>query len=194
MKKFDFKNINIIDNRQYIYPILMYIAGLICGAIIIINVDSSIFNKLFNVKNNDFIQLFINYFCVYFAQFTITVVLGLCLIGFPILYVVPLLTGIEIGIKLSFFYSTYSVKGIIYSLLMITPECAAFITILVLTIVKSNELSRGIYDLISKKSDMTEEIKLKSYLKSFVIYGSIIALISFINATCNYFLSSIINL
>jgi hypothetical protein len=102
------------------------------------------------------------------------------------------LSGFVISLKTAFYYVNYSVKGIGYSLLIIIPECSALIVILLYTIKTSSKLSKNIYNLTAKKSDMTEEINLKSYLKSFLLYGLIVTIISLANALAIYLLSSII--
>jgi stage II sporulation protein M len=185
----------LIDNKEYIYPILFYLAGLIIGSIFYSNINlNDVFSALFQLNSENFLSLFINRFSIYISIFALTVLLGMCLIGFPFINLVPLFCGIEIGIKISYYYVTYSVKGIGYSLLMIIPESAIFLAVLVFTIKSSNELSKSIYDATTKKSDMTKEINLKSYLKKFLLYGVIVAGISSINALASYLLGSIINI
>lgn len=187
----------LLSNKAIIYSILFYLAGLLIGAIIYKYTNqycSSYIKEIFTTKQSSFLQLLINYFCIYFSAFTLTVLLGLCLVGFPLINLIPFVLGIEIALKISYFYITYSVKGIGYSLLMIIPQTTMFITILLLSIEKSNELSRNIYYIVSKKGDMTKEINLKSYLKAFLIFSLILIVISIINACCNYYLSSIISI
>lgn len=183
--------------KNYIYPILMLIAGLFTGVILFKYGDESFskaITELFKITEYSFLTALINHFCVYFSVYSISVLLGLCLIGFPIINVIPLLVGIEIAIKLSYFYTTYSLKGIVYSILMIAPEASIFSTILIFTLVKSNSLSKNIFDIISKKEGTKDEINLKSYLKTFLLYAAIISIISLINTACSYFLSTIISI
>lgn len=194
-------NINVFEQinsqKQYIYSILILSAGLLLG-VILFKYSNESFHKavaeLFKIGETSFTNGLINHFCLYFSVYVTTVLLGLCLIGFPVLSIIPIIVGFELGIKLSFFFTAYSVKGIGYSVLMIIPEASAFITILLFTISKSNSLSKNIFSTISKKEGTTEDIVLKSYLKSFLLYGLIITLISLINSTCSYFLSSIISI
>ena len=186
-----------VENKAYIYPVMMYAAGLISGLILFKFANKSLLSllsELFTISNTTFQEQILNHFCLYFSIYVLTVLFGLCLIGFPILNIIPLSTGLLLAIKLSYFYATYSAKGIGYSILMIIPEGAVYVTVLIFTIVKSNEMSRSIFDLISKKSDMTKEINLKSYLKAFLFYAIIVAVISLMNASSNFLLSSIISI
>lgn len=185
-----------IENKNAIYNLILYCAGLIVG-VIIFSHSNDLFQKAINsLFSENFIsvkQSFINNFCLYFSVFTLTVLLGLCLIGYPVLNLIPLILGTEIAIKLSYYYVNYNLKGIGYSLLMIIPESSLFITVLIFTIIKSEDLSKQIYNL-TKNSDTTIEINLKSYLKSYLLYAVIVALISIITACTNSLLSSIISL
>lgn len=203
MEGFELKkrNVDIVsilsENKQFIYPIVLYVAGVISGTVLYKNANPaflSIISEIFSSSTVSFDVMLINHFCLYFSVFTITVLFGLCLIGFPIVNIITICIGIEIGIKLCYYYVTYSAKGIGYSILMIIPEAAVFVTIIIFTLVKSNALSKAMYMIISKKEGMNEEINLKSYLKSFVLYAFIIMIVSLLNASLNYFFSSIISL
>ncbi|MGN0531537.1 MAG: stage II sporulation protein M [Eubacterium sp.] len=202
LKNFEIKeNTNyiqiIIDNRDYIFPGIFYICGLLIGTVFFGNIDSDIVAKIITLtteNNNDYLTIFINLFCSYFSIYVVTVLLGLCLIGFPFVNILPLVVGALTGIKLAFYYVTYSVKGIGYSLLMIIPEITALVTVLLFTIKCSNELSKYIYDATTKKIDTIQEFNLKSYLKSFLLYGLIIVIIAVVNAVLQYLLQSIIQI
>jgi hypothetical protein len=189
---------NVINNKELIYPLLFYIAGLILGSFLFSEVNDSKFSdvmkSVFVVSQNEFNSIFINKFCVYFSLYVVTVLLGLCLIGFPFVNIIPLLTGIEVALKISYYYINYSAKGIGYSILMIIPETAVYIAVLIYTIKTSSSLSKRIYEITTKKSDMTEELNLKSYLKLFLLYGVIVLIISLINALATYLLNSIVSL
>lgn len=187
----------LISNKDYVYPCIFYSCGLLIGTFFYSNIDTDLIKKVIEAlssASSQYLQLFINRFCVYFSIFVIVVLLGMCLIGFPFVNIVPLVIGIEAGIKISYYYVVYGAKGVGYSVLMIVPEITALITVLVFTIKNSNELSKMIYDAATKKSDMTDEVNLKSYLKSFLIYGLIVLVISALNALVEFLLQSIIKI
>ena len=187
----------ISDYKDLIYPGIIYIAGLIIGTALFKFSNGSfneIISKIINTDSADFLALFFNRFSIYISVYAVTVVFGMCLIGLPFIYCIPLITGVVIAFKTAYFYLNYKAKGIGYSLLMIIPESAAFETVLILTINKATYLSKYIFKETLNKTDMTEEINLKSYLKCFVIYLFFIAFISLINALLTYLLSSIITL
>lgn len=202
MDKLSLKDKSIADilreNSDVLLPIVFYICGLIIGSYFFKKLQntflSDIMKDLFLVEKLSFESMIINNFCLYFSIFAITVILGMCLIGFPFLNIIPLAMGLEIGLKISYYYVNYSTKGIGYALLMIIPQASALITIIGFTIKKSITLSKSIYTLTANKTDITEEINLKLYLKSFVIYSLIIALIAVINTVLYYLLGSIISI
>lgn len=187
----------IINNKNLIYPILFYIAGLLLGSVLYSTISKTavfdIMESVFKLENDEFIKLVINKFSVYFSVFTITILFGMCLVGFPFINFIPLLCGIEIALRISYFYVNYSVKGIGYSLLLIIPESAAFILVLTHTIDKSNSLSKSIFSL-TMKSQENIDFKPVNYLKSFGIYAVLIILISVLNALVTYLLENIITI
>lgn len=185
-------------NYECILPIFFYFTGIFIGSSFFNNLKNTflieLFNDVFLISNTSFESLLINKFCVYFSIYALTVILGMCLIGFSFLNVIPLLIGLELGLKISYFYVLYGVKGIGYSLLMIIPEASALITIIILTISQCNILSKNIYSISVKKIDIAQDVNLKLYLKSFAFYSIIIALIAIINTTLFIFLGSIITI
>ena len=183
------------ENKAFFYSLLFYVSGLILGSFLCTynNALTKILEGFFTLQINGFVNLFINRICLYLTVYSATVLLGMCLIGFPFINAIPLICGIEIGVKLSYYYINYSIKGIGYSLLMIIPESAAFITVIIYTIIKSSNLSRGIYSLTTK-TDTAQDVNLKLYLKSFILYSLIVTLIAFVNAGAIYLLNSIISL
>ncbi len=202
MDKLSLKNKSITDvlreNTDIILPIVFYLCGLIIGSYFFKKLQntflSEVMKDIFLVEKTSFESMIINNFCLYFSIFAVTVILGMCLIGFPFLNIIPLAMGIEIGLKISYYYVNYSTKGIGYALLMIIPQVSALVTIIGFTIKKSITLSKSIYSLTANKTDIAEEINLKLYLKSFVIYSLIIALTAVINTLLHYLLGSIISI
>lgn len=188
----------ITEEKDFIYPLLFYIAGVILGAFGYVSFSGELLNKalktLINVKTDSFLSLFIGNFSVYATVFAITLLLGLCIIGYPVINAVPFVMGTAYGLKIAFFYVTYSVKGIGYSLLLIIPEAAAIVTILLFTIKESSLLSKTIAKCTSKNNQTGEYPNAKTLLKKYLLYLSAVTGISAINALLTYLLSAIINL
>ena len=186
----------INNNKAFFFPLLIYVCGLVIGSVFYNVIDQTEFKdiivKIAQGSDGDFLTLFINKLSVYFAIYTVCVLLGLCLIGFPFVNMIPLICGIEISLKLSYYYVTFGVKGIGYSLLIIAPGAVGFITTIIFTTMHSNTLSRIIYNLTTNKADIIEEINLKSYLLRFFLYSLIVIVMAALGTLFTYILSSII--
>lgn len=194
-------NINISDeiikNKNLIYPLLFYISGLLLGSVLYTAISKTavfdLMESIFKLQNEEFLELFINKFSTYFSIFTITILFGMCLVGFPFINFIPFLCGIEIALRISYFYVNYSAKGIGYSLLMIIPESAAFLLVLIHTIDKSNSLSKSIFSITMKKNENID-FQPAVYLKSFGLYAVLIIIISAVNALVTYLLENLISI
>ena len=186
----------IISNKEYIYPALFYVAGLLLGSLLLKTINNTAISKLIElVLNNSksaFLAVFLNRFSLYISIYALCVLLGMCLIGFPIINVVMLLSGCEIALKIAYYYVNFGVKGVGFSMLMLIPEGAAIATVLIYSIKTSAELSKNIYEIATKGT--TNKIEIKYYLKKYLIYALIVALISLINALASFLLGAIISI
>ena len=122
------------DNLRFLYQLVFYIAGMVLGVWLFraLNLSkySSTIEDFILIKNDSLINIIVDRLSIYVLVYVVTILLGLCLIGFPVINVIPLVCGVELSLKLSFIYNLYSVKGIGYSVLMIIPEATAFLVLL----------------------------------------------------------------
>lgn len=183
------------ENKCYIPSILCYVFGLFLGSVIAskLNVYSAI-NDLFAIKSQSFLNIFTNNLCLFLCLYCVTVLLGVCIIGFPIINIIPFVIGIEIAIKISYFYTQFSTKGIGYCLLIVCPEASAFFTIILYTITNSNILSRNIFDISTKNSDTLISNDIKMYLNNYLKYLVVIIFITIINTVAEFLLGQIISI
>ncbi len=195
-RKIDFEEL-YTEYKEFIYPFLFYLAGLLTVTLLFTKFSDN-FNDFmkncFVVDNENLTKLLFNYFSLYFTVFSLTVFLGLCMIGYPIINIIPLIYGFSIGCKICFYYVNYGFNGVAYSLLLIIPEASVFFITLIFTVKNSSLLSKQIYLLTVKKSDMTEELSFKSYLINYVKYAVYVALTATVNSLTTVFLQSIITL
>ncbi|MBQ9532198.1 MAG: stage II sporulation protein M [Eubacterium sp.] len=187
----------IVGNKDYIYSSMFYLAGLILGAFIFRITNNSALSKLIEIiiksTQTTFSAVFLNRFFLYFSIYVLCVLLGMCLIGFPLLNSVPFIIGLELAIKISYFYVNYKIKGIGFSLLMIIPEGAAVTTVLIYSIKTSTNLSKKIYAL-SKGNGNEIGIDTKEYFKQYILYALIITAISLINALISFLIGGIVKM
>lgn len=196
IRKIDIEQL-INENLSYIVYICVYFAGLIIGSLLYKNIytriNNELFEDVFNYQADDFLETFFSKLSIYLSVYLITVLIGLCVIGYPIVCSIPFLCGIEIALKLSYFYNLYNFKGFGYSLLIIIPEASMFILVLIYAIKSAGDMSKNLMQ-IAKNNVPNNEVSIKSYLKSFLIYGSEIIVISLINAVLIHAFNQIIRL
>ena len=173
------------ENKTFIYSVLFYAAGLLCVSFIYKNCQNDILNNILSAANGDFLQLFLNNLSLYMLIFAASVLLGVCLVGFPIINIIPFLIGFEAGMKVTYYYINFNVKGIGYSLLMVAPFVCLFLTVILYSVSMSYDLSRKIYSITVKKTDMSEEFNYRTYLKKYLAYAGLIIVVTVINtAVC----------
>lgn len=192
------KNISelVLSYKWIIIIVILYIAGLLIGSVCYKYIDSSSLsdyaNKLLEIKTKSIGELFINNLSLFLSVYIVSIVFGLCAIGFPVVSVLPIILGFTIGFKISFFYINYLQKGIGYCLLMIVPSISLFITLIIFLLDKSLETSRVIYQNTFKNT--FEQTGIKEYLKSCGIYAIYVILISACDAALTTVFGSIISI
>ncbi|HIZ11398.1 MAG TPA: stage II sporulation protein M [Candidatus Eubacterium faecavium] len=183
------------ENKTVIYSIIFFAAGLLCGALIYKKCRTEALDEMIkSAVSNEFLNLFINNLGFYFFVFALTVLLGICLIGFPLINIVPFLIGFQAGLEIAYYYLNYSVKGFGYSLLMIAPFICTFLTVIMYTISLSSDLSRKIYNITLNKDIGCEKINYKSYMKKYALYALLIIVVALINSGVTSALSGIISI
>lgn len=181
------------EYKTVIYSSVFFAAGLLCGALLYKNCRTDALDEIIKTAaGNDFLNLFINNLGFYFLVFALTVLLGICLVGFPIVNAVPLIIGVQAGLEIAYYYLNFGFKGFGYCILMIAPFVSSFLTVIVYTVSLSSELSRKIYDLTIGKKDTAEKIEYKKYMKKYLLYAIMIVIVALVNSGITAALSGII--
>lgn len=183
------------EYKTVIYSSVFFAAGLLCGALLYKNCRTDALDEIIKTAaGNDFLNLFINNLGFYFLVFALTVLLGICLVGFPIINAVPLIIGVQAGLEIAYYYLNFGFKGFGYCILMIAPFVSSFLTVIVYTVSLSSELSRKIYDLTIGKKDTAEKIEYKKYMKKYLLYAIMIVIVALVNSGVTAALSGIITI
>ena len=183
------------ENKTALYSVLFYSAGLILGAFIYTKYSGEGLNELIKTLNStEFLTSFINNLGFYFLVYAVTVLLGICLVGFPLIQIIPLILGIQCGLESAYYYINFQIKGFGYNLLMIAPFVCSFLTLIIFTIEISYELSKSIYNITVNKNFEGEKIDYKKYLKKYLIYALIAVAVALINSGVTAALSGIISI
>lgn len=183
------------EYKTVIYSSVFFAVGLLCGALLYKNCRTDALDEIIKTAaGNDFLNLFINNLGFYFLVFALTVLLGICLVGFPIINAVPLIIGVQAGLEIAYYYLNFGFKGFGYCILMIAPFVSSFLTVIVYTVSLSSELSRKIYDLTIGKKDTAEKIEYKKYMKKYLLYALMIVIVALVNSGITAALSGIITI
>ena len=174
-------------HRTYIYSLVFYTCGLALGSVLYRQIRSDTVNALLRVGENRFLQLFLNDFCLYFSIFLVTVFLGFCMT-----------CGFAFGMQVCYYYMTFRLKGVLFCVLMVIPAASILLTVVMLTIKISTDMSKSIFHLSVKRDDATgespAEIQVRDYLKKYLISAAFVALAALCNAGLTSLFSSVISI
>ena len=92
----------------------------------------------------------------------------------------------------SIFYINYQAKGVGYTILMIAPFAALFLTVLIFVIQTSSNMSKQIVDIT--KNNLDYKLEVKPTLRKFLIYGLIIIAFSGVCALIETLLKSVVTI
>lgn len=186
------KSFSFEENKFAFYASLFYALGLFLGTYFYKLAQSDKLNSLVAIKDNDFKTLLLSDFCLYFSIFLISAFLGFCLISKPIIYLIPVFIGIATGTRMAYYFINYSTKGVGYSLIMIIPYIALFITVISFTINTSNDLSSRLINLT--KGEGEKKFELTPYLKKYLLYFGVIIAVSLLDSGLTKMLFSVVTI
>ena len=185
--KFSFK-----ENKFIFYSSLFYSFGLFIGAYFYKLVQNDKLNNLVAIHDDEFISLLLSNFCLYFSVFLITAFLGFCMIGKPIEYIVPIIIGIGVGCRISYYFVNFNSKGVGYCLIMILPYIALFMTVISYTINTSSRLSTQLFLLT--KGEGNNDFELFPYIKKYLIYFALIIAVTALDSILTKLLFSVVTI
>ncbi len=113
------------NNQRLILLTFIFIVGLILGAACVKNPSEITLAKI-NLKKaaQSILVNFGSYYLSDLIFICIAAVFALCIIGEPIIWLLPLIRGLGIGITTGYLYKSFNTNGMIYSILfVIIPAC-----------------------------------------------------------------------
>mgnify|MGYP000040828106 FL=1 len=190
-KKIDFEHI-FLENKTVIYSLIFYSCFLAIGTVFYRLLKSSALDSLLKPENENISKLFGEHICNYMSLFLITVFLSFCLIGYGIINIIPCLVGFQVGMQTAYLYINYQTKGIGYAILMIAPFAAAFLTVLIFAINTGSDMSKQIVKLT--KNQENYKLDVKPTMKKFLIYGTVLIVVSALSALLETLLRSVVTI
>lgn len=93
---------------------------------------------------------------------------------------------------------TFRLKGVLFCVLMVIPAAAILLTVLMLTIKISADMSKSIFRLSVKREDPAgespSEIQVRDYLKKYLILSAFVSLAALCHAGLTSLFSSVISI
>ncbi|MFO7161253.1 MAG: stage II sporulation protein M [[Clostridium] cellulosi] len=187
------KNVKRALLRQYLLFMVLVLAGILTGSIYINSAGvtkSALEGTGFFMQDlvsseaasKGFLSLAVCSFFPSAALICISYLLGLCAVGFPFEFVIPILYGTFTGASMASIYIRFGAKGLLICLLFILPQ--ALITVLAI-IVASREgfkFSKQISHVILRGVQKNLTIMFRTYCFKYAICFVLAAIASIIQA------------
>lgn len=197
------RNKNFVkNNEKLIILTFMFIVGLLCGAIanktsninIHTNISEMTENYIFTRSSQSILLSIFNYSFTDVLFVLLSGFLGLSILGQAIIYVIPIIRGMGLGIIVSYIFKTYSINGLLYSVLfIIVPAIVTVMTMLVSckeNILCSSDISSSLF---RTKQGINNDF-IKMFLVRNLILIIIIIVSSLFSGVISYFLINKISL
>ena len=165
------------------YKTIIFFTLFICGLIIgvsLIKKGNSDFTEFFSklLRNNitakidsSWLRCFCGEFVWLFLLVFVDFICGLCGVGLPLIWLVPICFGCVSGLVLSLFYVNYGLTGLGYCSLINVPCYAITAATLVKCCCESTKVSNEIFLFIlgGRKNDNIKESLLKDYIINYLL-------------------------
>ena len=173
MKKILNKVLNI-DRKTFLFLAIISIIGIITGALFMTVLSSndkeiisnSLNDYLTNINSYKYdLKTFINNFTLNIIYVIIIWILGISIIGLPIVIIVIFLKSFLISFSISSFIINYKLKGLLYSLIYIFPHVIINLLIYIYLGVYSIKLSSTIIKAIWERKNINFKNSIVMYIK-----------------------------
>lgn len=191
------------NNQKLIILTVIFICGLFLGAIAVKNTSDTLADRL---------QILIENFCLVRSQQSIFVnflsmfgtecifllpamIFGICVVGEPILWLLPLVKGMGIGIISAYLYSNHSLNGMLYFAVILLAPSVFSVAALLLGCKESILMTRDINRILfvsNEHGGNTEFLKL--YILRYIVLFASVLLSSGLGAFLTFAFSSKISL
>ena len=159
-----------INNAEVTKLLLLLVSlfSLLVGCIIYKNNNQNIVSELClsfvsDLQNKNFFQLFLQLVKQDFIYLIICFFVGTSIIGIPFIFIPVSLKCIFIGCLSSFMYCQYSLKGILFALVLLFPLFTITTTSLIYSANESIYMSKHIFNTMTNKNT-ADNISIRLYL------------------------------
>ena len=130
--------------------------------------ENSILYQIYSSYNQakseqSYVQLFLNSFISEFAYLFVCYVVGLCAIGTPVIFIIPLIYGIGKGIIFGFLYVKNGLLGIFNIILFSSVQNVGLLLVIIVALKKSYKMSRQIFKNLFSDNSLSNGLTFKKY-------------------------------
>ncbi len=191
------------SNQTLTLLCILLLTGMFLGAVCVKHADEAMLEKIklltgtyiSSEVSRSILDNFLSYILADTVFIILSVFFGLCVIGEPILWILPLIRGLGLGLITGFVYKTYSVQGVLYStVLIVIPAVISSLAMAVSckeSILSSREIKSALKE-DGKQFNYGEFLKLFA-VRNLILYAFVI-LSGLIGCLLTYFLSGKISL
>lgn len=187
------------SNQTLTILCVLLLTGMFLGAVCVKHAGEAMLEKIetltgaYFVTGNEssIIKNFLSYISADTQFIILSVLFGMCVIGEPILWLLPVIRGLGLGIITGYIYKTFNVQGVIYSTVLIVVPAVISSLAMAVSCKESILSSRDIRSTLKqddKQFNYREFIKLFA-VRNLILYVFVI-LSGIIGCILTYFFSS----
>ncbi len=170
----------LISNQRTVILTALFICGLLLGSVSVKNADANILEKIKELTENFILQKNSQSILQNFAAsagtdtifILLSVMFGLCIIGEPILWLLPLIRGLGIGLSSGYIYKTYNLQGVMYCLAIIFIPTMLSVAATIISCKESIITSREIFNTLKENKPLNKPDYFKLFIiRNLILYG-----------------------
>ncbi len=170
-------------NQKLIMLTMIFICGLFVGALTVKKINNDLGESLKALIENYYIarcgqSVLHNFLSVFGSEcvfLLVAMLFGVCIIGEPILWLLPFVKGLGIGIVSGYLYQTFTLQGLTYFSVYVLPSAVLAAAALLLGCKESILMTRDIARVLRKGESRSGTNMFKLYILRYaVLLGSLI--------------------
>lgn len=196
------KGISLSGRFQKLFLLaVIFIIGLIFGSITVKSLSDSLTTQIQTIIQNYFyIQsgqtFFQNFLYTFSSEFLILIIpfiFGMCIIGEPVMWLIPAIRGLGLGLISGYLYKTYSLQGMEYFAIIVLIPSALASAITIFSCQESILMTRDLVHLIKNEKSQKENFT-KLYLLRYLVLLAAVFIVAILSSLCVFFFAKKFNL
>lgn len=193
----------LINNQRTVILTALFMCGLLLGSVSVKNADTEILEKIKELTESFILQKSSQSILQNFAAsagtdtlfILLSVMFGLCIIGEPVLWLLPLVRGLGIGLSSGYIYKTYNLQGVMYCLAIIFIPAMLSVAATIISCKESIITSKEIFNTLKENKPLNKPDYFKLFIiRNLILYGLMLFSSGLGSALTYFFASDIIHL